>query len=249
TGNGYTTIKDVGTFMVYAQNDPLWERMTYESRGSGKKRKFGEGGCGPTAAAMAIVNLVDVSKLPTLIGYSNMDIGYTFCTCSVNRFYCNRKHAQYQLRTPEEFLRYMPLAVANFATGNNIWNLKSRSATPGTNMRFLEKLCNLYRLRVTGTRKVEEALAMLKEDPENRVILSCSTLGGPFTRTGHYVVIVAVDDQYIYLLDPLRRSDYSDLDRLNIVEPLAPGVVRIKLENATKCNMSPLYVIENTEPQ
>ena len=57
TGNGFVTIEGLGTFMNYAQNDELWENMRYEGKGSGKYRIFGDGGCGPTAIAMAIANL------------------------------------------------------------------------------------------------------------------------------------------------------------------------------------------------
>ena len=50
-----------------------------------------------------------------------MKNGFTFCTCSVNQYYCNHTHAQYRLETPAEFKRYLPVAMASFATGNNIW--------------------------------------------------------------------------------------------------------------------------------
>lgn len=43
-----------------------------------------------------------------------------------NKHFCNHKHAQYKLETPAEFRRYLPLAIASFATGNNIWGKISR---------------------------------------------------------------------------------------------------------------------------
>ncbi len=250
TGNGFVEIEGMGTYMNYAQNDPLWERMRYESRGSGKYRVFGDGGCGPTAVATAIANLCPVEELPRLIGYANTELGYTFCECSVNRYYCNHTHAQYQLRTGEEFLRYMPLAVANFATGNNIWDIKSRRETQGTNMRFLDKICAIYGIRVTVIEDSEELIERLREekvDGIKRMAISCAIKGSPFTKSGHFVVICGVDDEYMYFLDPLRRDNYDDYDRFNYAEILEPGVCRIRLENTGNCNLIPFYLLEKVQ--
>ncbi|MDD3334696.1 MAG: class B sortase [Eubacteriales bacterium] len=244
TRNGFVTIDGVGDFMTYAQNDELWDGLRYEAKDSGKRRKFGEGGCGPTAAAMAIANLVEQSDLPKLSSYAGSGTGYTFCTCSANNLYCNRSHVQYQLKTPEEFLRYLPLAVAGFTTGNNQWGILSRGTGQGTNMRFLEKLCEVYGIGITTTRVAAEAIQMLQEGNGKRVVISCATRGSPFTKTGHYVVMAAADDEYVYILDPLRDNDYSSYLTGDYVEVLAPGVVRISVENAAKCNLSPHYILE-----
>lgn len=248
--SGYKDIEGMGRYMYYAQNDPLWERMRYESRGSGKYRVFGDGGCGPTAVATAIANLCPVEELPRLIGYANTELGYTFCDCSVNRFYCNHTHAQYQLRTGEEFLRYMPLAVANFATGNNIWDIKSRRETQGTNMRFLDKICAIYGIRVTVIEEAEELIERLREekvDGIKRMAISCAIKGSPFTKSGHFLVIAGVDDEYMYFLDPLQRDNYDAYDRFDYAEILTPGVCRIRLENTDNCNLIPFYLLEKVQ--
>ena len=250
TGNGYVTIDGVGTFMNYAQNDPIWERMMYESSGAQKRRRFGDGGCSPTAVATAIANLCPVEELPRLIGYANTQMGYTFCECSVNRYYCDHTHAQYQLRTGEEFLRYMPLAVANFATGNNIWEIKSRGNGTGTNMRYLEKICALYGIRVTVIEDAEELFRRMEEEKTDgirRMAISCAVGGSPFTRSGHFVVICALDDEYAYFLDPLRRDNYADYDRRGYAEVLQPGVCRIARENIANCNLIPVYLLEKVQ--
>lgn len=250
TQNGYVEIEGMGTYMNYAQNDPLWEKMRYEARGSTKYRVFGDGGCGPTAVATAIANLCPVEELPRLIGYANTQLGYTFCDCSVNRFFCKHTHAQYQLRTGEEFLRYMPLAVANFASGNNIWNIRSRSESQGTNMRFLDKICAIYGIRVTAIEEAEELIKRLREeevDGIKRMAISCAINGSPFTKSGHYVVIAGVDDEYMYFLDPLRRDNYDAYDRFGYAEILEPGVCRIKLENTDNCNLIPFYLLEKVQ--
>lgn len=250
SASGYKDIEGMGRYMYYAQNDPLWERMRYESRGSGKYRVFGDGGCGPTAVATAIANLCPVEELPRLIGYANTELGYTFCDCSVNRFYCNHTHAQYQLRTGEEFLRYMPLAVANFATGNNIWDIKSRRETQGTNMRFLDKICAIYGIRVTVIEEAEELIERLREeevDGIKRMAISCAIKGSPFTKSGHFLVIAGVDDEYMYFLDPLQRDNYDAYDRFDYAEILTPGVCRIRLENTDNCNLIPFYLLEKVQ--
>lgn len=250
TGNGYVTIDGVGTFMTYAQNDELWHKMRYEAGGVNKYRSFGDGGCGPTAVAMGIANLCPVEELPRLIGYANTELGFTFCDCSVNRYFCNHKHAQYQLRSGEEFLRYMPLAVANFATGNNIWEIKSRGANSGTNMRFLDKICAIYGIRVSVIEEVDELIRRMEEEKEDgikRMAISCAVRGSPFTKSGHFVLICGLDDEYLYFLDPLRRDDYSPYDRKGYAEVLAPGVVRISRENADDCNLIPFYLLEKVQ--
>ena len=250
TGNGYVTIEGVGTFMNYAQNDELWASIGYEARGSAKHRSFGNGGCSPTAVAIAIANLCPPEELPRLIGYANTQVGYTFCDCSVNRYFCDHKHAQYQLRTSEEFLRYMPLAVANFATGNNIWDIKSRSDRSGTNMRYLEKFCAIYGTRVSVIEEVDELFRRMEEEKEDgikRMAIACAVGGSPFTSTGHFVVICGLDEEYMYILDPWRRDDYSEYDRRDYAEVLQPGVVRIKRENAHDCNLIPFYLLEKVQ--
>lgn len=169
--------------MVYAQNDELWSTMRYESGSPKKFRNFGQGGCGPTAVAMAVANLVEKDELTKLVGYAGEDVGFTFCTCSVNRLLCNQKHVQYRLRTADEMLRYLPVAMAGFASGNNIWNLKSRKTTvQGTDMRFLDYVGMIYGLSITKTRRLSEAVDMLREG--GCMVVSCTTVGGPFTKTG-----------------------------------------------------------------
>ena len=246
TGNGYVNVGPLGRLMVYAQNDELWSTMRYESGSPKKFRNFGQGGCGPTAVAMAVANLVEKDELTKLVGYAGEDVGFTFCTCSVNRLLCNQKHVQYRLRTADEMLRYLPVAMAGFASGNNIWNLKSRKTTvQGTDMRFLDYVGMIYGLSITKTRRLSEAVDMLREG--GCMVVSCTTVGGPFTKNGHYVVLAGVDDEYLYVLDPYRRKSYEEMDRHGIVEILSPGVVRVPLERAGVCNLSPLYILKKPE--
>jgi hypothetical protein len=168
----------------------------------------------------------------------------------VNRYYCNHTHAQYQLREPEEFLRYMPLAVANFATGNNIWNLQGRRQNPGTSMRYLDKIMAVYGTRVTVIDELEELIRRLREeevDGIKRMVLTCAIKGSPFTNSGHYLLMCGLDEEYMYFLDPLRRDNYDAYDKKGYAEILQPGVCRIKLENLHRCDLTAYYLLEKVQ--
>lgn len=245
TGNGYVTVDGVGTFMVYAQNDPLWDRMCYESSNTRDFRRFGDGGCGPTAVALAVANLVKPEDLPKLRDWAAAPTGTLFCGESVNRNHCNQLHAPYQLVTAQEYLRYLPIAIADFATGNNRCDVLSRRLkVPGTNMNFLKFVCEAYGIDLSFTRRADEAFEWMAEKPGQRMAVTCTIYGGPFTSTSHFMTIAAVDDTYFYLLDPLRRDSYKSLDRYEVVELLAPGVVRVRRDQAYLCNLSPFHLME-----
>lgn len=243
TQNGRVTVEGVGSWMVYAQNDPLWDRLVFEAARSKRRRPFGDGGCGPTAVAMALANLVDEQELPKLNDYASQPYGYRFCTCSVNDLYCSGRHLPYRMKTPEQFLRYFPLAVANFATGNNIWGAQGRFDSFGTSMRYLQDLCNVYDVSVLKTSRMSEALAFLKN--EGTIAVACTSgYTSPFTSTSHFLVLAGVDDTYLYVLDPYRRSHYNTVDEKGYLEILAPGVVRVTLKNALDCGISPIYLLQ-----
>ena len=240
TISGWVDTGRLGRVMVYAQNDPLWSEMRYESELTRKFRRFGGGGCGPTAVAIALANLVDAQELPKLREYSLNGLGALMCTCSVNRVYCNHLHAPYHLEGAEAYLRYLPIIVADFAAGNNQWKINSRPGnSQGTNMRFLEPLCEIFGLRLTSVDNLLAALEMLKQNGNTGMVVCCALRGSPFTTTSHYMVIAGVDDTHFYVLDPLYRDDYSDTDHYGVIDQiLAPGVVKIKLEDARKCGLS-----------
>lgn len=249
TQNGYATVENVGSWMLYAQNDPLWENLNFETEASSRKRKFGDGGCGPTAVAMAIANIVDKEELIKISAYASAPLGYRFCSCSVNDYWCSGKHLPYELTTPDEYLRYFPLVVANFATGNNIWDVRGRTVRYGTNMSYLNKLCGIYGLSVTQTYQISEAVTALQR--EGTIAVACTGgYGSPFTNTSHFLVLARVKDGYLYALDPLRRASYKAFDRKEYLEVIVPGLVRVKLENVLACNIRPIYLLQRSaEPE
>lgn len=233
-----------GEMIVYAQNDPLWENMRYESAAASRRRAFGNGGCGPTSVAMAVANLVPLERLSDIYGYAKNSLGYTFCECSVNQYYCNKQHAQYLLQTPQEYLRYYPLVMAGFATGNNYWQQTSRGSGSGTSLAFLKKIAYLYKLDLQVTTTNEDAVTAVQNGA-----LAVASLGSlnPFTNGGHYVVLASVDQDYLYFLDPFRKEDYSATDKNGVLTQLAPGVVRVARENLRAVNASTFYLLSATD--
>ena len=243
TLNGYMAVENVGEWMHYAQNDPVWKDLIFESKVSRRRRSFGDGGCGPTAVAMAIVNMVEKEELETIRAFAEAPFGYRFCVDSVNENWCSHRHLPYQLTTPEEYLRYFPLVVASIATGNNTWGIRGRGVGFGSSMRYLEKLCGVFGISVTKTNQMRDTIAFLQQG--KTIALACTAGGGsPFTSTSHFIVLAGADDEYLYVLDPLRRARYDAWDKNNYLEVVKPGLVRIKHQNATECNIAPIWLLE-----
>ena len=249
TLNGPVPVGPLGTMMVYAQNDPIWDRMRYESSRNSTYRVFGGGGCGPTAAAIAIANLVPKERLPELASFTRDGLGALMCPCSVNRVYCSRIHVPYRIQTADEYLRYLPVVMADLAAGNNIWKtLWRRTGSSGSNVGFLEYICDLFELERTSVKRLTEGLEMLKGKAGKGLLVCTALRKSPFTNSSHFVVVAGVDDTYFYVLDPLRRDDYSSTDVRGLVdEILAPGVVRIELERYGASDLTPVYYIERKD--
>ena len=232
-----------GEMTVYAQNDPLWSSLRYESLASAKRRSFGAGGCGPTSVAMAVVNLVPKERLGDIFGYAKSSRGFSFCSCSVNQYFCNKQHAQYLIQTEAEYLRYYPLVMAGFATGNNYWQQVSRGSGTGTSLNFLKKIAYLYKLELSVT---DDESAMLQAVQSGALAVVSLGKANPLTNTGHYAVLASADDTYLYLLDPFRKDSYKDTDRGGILTAIAPGVVRVARVDMGKLAISTAYLLNAT---
>lgn len=249
TESGYRQVGPLGNMMVYAQNDTVWGMMRYESALTSKFRRFNGGGCGPTAVAILIANLVPQEELPRIREYSREGVPTLFCPCSVNRVYCNHLHPPYHLETAQEYLRYLPVVMADFAAGNNRWKINSRPTDSlGSNTRFVEPLCEVYGLEMTELKNLTEAIIHMEERNNRGLVLCCALRGSAFTTTSHYMVLAGVDDTYFYMLDPLFRDDYSATDIHGLIDQiLAPGVVRIRRENARKTGLDIVGYFEKIE--
>ena len=229
----------------YAQNDPVWARMRYEARGSNQARIFGQGGCGPTSMAMAIANLVPEESLGGLAAYAKMKNGFTFCTCSVNQYYCNHTHAQYRLETPAEFKRYLPVAMASFATGNNIWGENSRADGGGTSTAFMKRATEAYGLYFTLTKDRDAALSALEDGA--MVVASTGGASSPFTGGGHYLTLASVYEGKLYILDPYLKTDYSKTDKRHLLTQIEPGLLEADLEDIDELLLYTFYIIDTKE--
>lgn len=240
--SGYATAEGVGTWMVYGQDDPLWDRMRFEVMNSSRKRPFGDGGCGPTSVAMAIANLVPAEKLPLIRQYATHPQGNVFCPCCIGDLWCDQGHEPYVLETPEEYLRYFPLAVADFALGNNTFGVQGRRDSYGTNMSYLNALCSVYGITVRSAKTLEGALPYLRR--KDTMAIACVTGSyTPFTRNSHFLVLARVTNEHIYVLDPLCRESYAELDPRGIVEIISPGLVRVRLEDAHLCHFTSINLL------
>lgn len=231
-----------GEMQYYAQNDPVWAAMRYEARKSKQARPFGQGGCGPTSMAMAIANLVPEESLGGISAYARVENGYTFCACSVNQYFCNHRHAQYKLETPAEFRRYLPLAIASFATGNNIWGETSRGDGGGTNTAFMKRVTEAYGLYFTLTKNRELALSALADGA--MVIASTGGKASPFTGGGHYLTLASVYEGSLYILDPYLKADYGKTDRRHLITQIEPGVLRVSMEDLDELLLYTFYIVD-----
>ena len=136
------------------------------------------------------------------------------------------------------------LVMANFATGNNLWGEVSRGATAGTSLKFVKRVAFLYKLSLTTTGIESEAL-----DAVRRGALAVASLGSfnPFTGGGHYIVLASVDDQFAYFLDPYRQTNYDRFDKKHILSSIAPGVVRVKLEDVKQLHIGTSFLLTPTD--
>lgn len=239
--SGYSravTLPGFGKYQYYAQNDPIWSGMRFEAKGITKSRRMGSSGSAPAAMAMVVSNLVPQDRFWWLSYYSGLDTGFIFCSHSVNQYFCDHSHAQYRLETDEEFLRYMPVAVASFATGNNLEKLKSRDAATGTKPTFMGQIANIYGLNMRLTKNMSETLNCVRGNGMAIV----GTGSGPYTGRGQYIVIAKADDQYLYILDPYMTTSYSETDRRHVLEVLEPGVLRAKISDWDQLGFYRIYL-------
>lgn len=241
----YTKTVDIpgyGEAIYYAQNDPTWATMLYEPRRSSSYRKFGASGCGPTALAMAIANLTDDEQLSRLLVCPSSEYGFSLCTCSINQYFCNHSHVQMRIQTLDDLQTYLPVVMANFATGNNLWNIQSRSTAGGTDAGFYPYVANACSLDYSYTRDFAEMLTALQDGAT--VVASTGGSASPFTGGGHYVTIVAMDEKYIYILDPYYKESYRGIDTRHVLEVLEPGVVRAEWARATDLCLYSFYIFQ-----
>lgn len=255
----YSRVIDVpslGPVQYYAQNDPLWQRMYYEPNPTQYRRRFGEGGCGPVTAAMAIAKQLDSDKLPALLAHSKGTVkDFAFCSCSVNGEFCDESYrrAKYGTSDPNhrefspvsglEFKTWLPVIFASYAAGNNDHTYQLRKMKEnGTEIFLFNALASDYGLEYTGTRNWDEALAALRQGAS--VITTVTQ--GIFTNGSHYLFLAGVDEEYLYIMDSDMREKYGK-DKHSYLEVLEPGLSRVRLENVPDIDLYSFYVINRPQ--
>ena len=232
-------VPGVGTLQYYAQNDPNWRNTYYEPEKS-KSHRFMEGsGCGPTTVAMAIANQVPLSRLPELTAYArNPEKGFRFCPCScVAECLHPKEHEIMTADTLQDYIGWLPVILANYATGNNHLNGKFRTEEAGTNIQLLKYLCEDYGIAYSSAHDFDEALAALRKGAS--VITTCKN--NCFIKNSHYLYLAGADDTYLYIFDCLEKDHYGR-DSKGYIEVLEPGFVRVKLEDVPAIRMYGFYM-------
>ena len=234
--SGIITVPGKGPMRYYAQNDSLWSHLIYERSSSPKRRPFGDGGCGPTACAMAIANLVPEEELSKIAEYAKQE--YSLCVCSLNKAKCDMRHTRYVLTTETDYVRFLPLVLGDYATGNNTLGTYSRGDDVGTATNFLADIARIYGLMYTVTTDYAEAIRALESGAS---VMAHANRDGAFTTTGHYVLLAHIDSERLYILDPLCRTEYSGKEGKKI-EIIQPGLVALTHENVGAAELGTFYI-------
>ena len=246
--SGVVDAGELGQRYVYFQTDPIWSDLRFESFITSKYRHVSGGACGPTALANILVNMLDPSELVKIKDYTNQDI--LFCTCSVNELYCNHNHMPYKIETPEEFVRYLPIVLCNFCTGNNVYGVISRSKNgTGTTASYVPYLCEALNLKCVTPSTLAEGLKMIEESGNRGALLVCATEFSPYSRVGsHFLAITDVVDGMAYVADSLVKTSYKS--KGSVVKMVTSGVAgfsKFPVESASLSALGVVYYIEPNE--
>lgn len=229
-----------GNMQYYAQNDPMWIDAIYEPYDSGYRRTMMESGCVPTTAAMALANLLTLDELTILLEHArSAERGYSFCPYSVNGLlHKTDDHHLYYPKTGIEFLTYLPMIIAAYATGNNDRNLYYRlKNSGGTNINLLKGLAYSYGLEYSQTSKLETACEKLASGST----VVTTAVSGPFTKQSHFLLLVGVKDGWVYVLDPYMRETY-EYDSKGYLDVIEPGLVRFRASDNDAVHVYSYYI-------
>ncbi len=240
--SGWKTVPGRGETRYYAQNDELWQDLTYESDSSTKLRPFGDGGCNPTALAMAVRSLLTQEELPMIA--SDMLRPFSMCRCSLNKAKCGYGHARYYLTTPTDYERFLPLVFADYACGNNRSGVASRNEGKGTVGAYMKYVCAAYGLTLETVTDAKEGLAAVRE--EGKAVVAYCSSGGAFTTVGHYVFLAWWDEENVYFLDPLCRSEYKT-NHARHMHILEAGLVYMGYDEIRYAGISSYIIVSRQE--
>ena len=253
--NTNTRLIDVptrGAMVYYAQTNPIWTRLRYEAAGSKTFRRFGDAGCCPTSAAIAFANLLTAEELAAIRPYSSKRAaGFGITTASMNPRNAATRDGVYWFDRAEDYLNYLPLVFGQYAAGNNptgySWRAKPKEnnvSAGGTGSGYIPEIAKYYGLTCTKVAGKDNMQFLDMVRCGATAVALANTRWQPFaTGNGHYVAIVAADDDSVYIMDPQDKAQYEDSDRLSTLEVLESGLVRVKLADFHDCHISMMYVL------
>lgn len=229
----YTVVDEINgkNFLVYAQNSPDWGKMTAGKEANAPIR---QALCAVFSLSNIIVNSVSYDNLDAMLPLMIRNPCFDTKTVAYNKGY-NRKF-KFVVDCQEDFLRYFPLCIANMISGNarfSTGDLRSRG--------FYKRILTQYGLEFQETQSLNECIEFVRQG----ALASVCTGGGssPIAPNfGHYFVMAAVDDEYVYFLDSMFRDNYK-YDKKGIIEIYAPGVFRVTMENVDKLSISGTKII------
>lgn len=207
-------------YHYFAQNSPEWEKMV-STEIKDDRHTFGESGCACAALANAIVNCVEPDTL-----YRIQDIFVTPIRIDTTSLVRNRGvpyRNRFIISSAEDYFRYFPLCIANYAAGNNRIGSRSTRSTA-----YYSKLFNFYSIPFRKTSSNSECLSALRSG--DYVIMCSAGKHSPFSNVGHFILCIDIDDEYVYILDSYIRDHYP-LDRQSLIEIIEPGLIRIAIED------------------
>lgn len=224
-----------GQMKLYAQNSPEWDDMWYD-RVNGDYKYFGNAGCVATAAANAIVNIVENSELENI--RKLMSRPFMLDSVAMNINLGKPKRDKFVVEG-DDLVRYFPLAIGQFASGNNSMSIK----TLRSNF-YYKYLFEAFDLRENVYTDLNEALKEL--DDRSIIIVSSGGKISPFAPIGHYFNIVSQDEEYVYAFDSYFRERYN-FDKKKLIEVIEPGLIRFKKADSDKMALNKLIVVRKKE--
>lgn len=238
--SGIIDVPERGPMRYYAQNDELWGALAYEKENTNTRRPFRDSGCSPSALAMAVASLVPGEELGKIASQAKQP--YSLCSCSVTKARCTHNHARYVLTSQRDFERFLPLIFGDFAIGNNQQGVVSRSTSAGTGTAYLQKIADVYGLSMRTVNNYKDVCPLVGK--EGTAVVALAGKGGAFTNTGHYVFLASQDDEFLYILDPLQRTDYHGYKNGSKIQVVRPGLVVLKHINNSAAKFGSFIVLE-----
>jgi len=241
----YVTVPHVGEVWLYVQKNLVWYKLIYETRNSPTLRIFGDGGCGPTSSSIVIAALAGEDGLTGILEHAGEN-GFSLCPHAVNSWSCRTCKERMPIETAEDVFTYLPLVLGSYACGNNDTGSRFRIAKTsggGTNMKMLLEICPYFGLECTVVENTADSSWIDSIGDGTMAVLLTNTTSSPFTGGAHYVAVVSADEDYIYFMDPMAKTEYKSA----MVEIMEKGLSRVRRTEANykKLHVAAVYLVSN----